>query len=133
MWSGLRYEVNDLRDFKHRLAEAIIWCTPLVSLEHPAQSLRSSALLSGSIYEDRVLLRFLDEPTARAISIEALLTRRAELLRLENRYPITIDAALAGGRLLLFYPDVNLADGAAYQESRGYLDIDNAPPWDSWV
>ncbi|MDD9966520.1 MAG: hypothetical protein OXR73_09865 [Myxococcales bacterium] len=30
-------------------------------------------------------------------------------------------------------PFDNLCDGAAEAESRGYLDVENAPPWDTWV
>jgi len=37
------------------------------------------------------------------------------------------------GRLLVYLPDDNLADGAAEVESKGFFDIDNTPPWDTWV
>jgi hypothetical protein len=37
------------------------------------------------------------------------------------------------GRLLLYYPYENLADGAAQQSSNGFFDADNVPPWDTWV
>ena len=37
------------------------------------------------------------------------------------------------GRLLAYYPDLNLCDGAAEVESSGYLDVENCPPWESWV
>lgn len=40
---------------------------------------------------------------------------------------------LHGGRLLIYFPDLELADGAAELESRGFLDVNNAPPWDTWV
>jgi hypothetical protein len=41
--------------------------------------------------------------------------------------------SLEGGRLLVYFPDRELADGAAEAESQGYLDVHNAPPWDTWV
>lgn len=41
--------------------------------------------------------------------------------------------SLTGGRLLVYFPDANLADGAAEVESRGFFDVDNAPPWDTWI
>ena len=40
---------------------------------------------------------------------------------------------LADGRLLLYSPDENLFDGAAMVASNGFFDVDNIPPWDTWV
>jgi len=40
---------------------------------------------------------------------------------------------LNGGRLLIYIPEENLADGAAKYTSRGFFDDDNVPPWDIWV
>src|SRR5262249_23318846 len=37
------------------------------------------------------------------------------------------------GRLAVFYPDMQLADGAAEAETEGFFDIHNTPPWDTWV
>lgn len=34
------------------------------------------------------------------------------------------------GRLLLYWPDQSLADGAAEYASIGFFDVDNTPPWD---
>jgi len=41
--------------------------------------------------------------------------------------------SLSGGRLLVYFPDDDLADGAAEVESEGFFDVHNAPPWDTWV
>jgi len=40
---------------------------------------------------------------------------------------------LADGRLLVYEPDMNLCDGAAELSSNGFFDVDNVPPWDTWV
>jgi hypothetical protein len=40
---------------------------------------------------------------------------------------------LAGGRLLIYEPDMNLAHGLEESETRGFVDIDNIPPWDTWI
>jgi hypothetical protein len=40
---------------------------------------------------------------------------------------------LCGGRLLAYFPDDNLADGIAEAESDGFFDVNNAPPYDTWV
>jgi hypothetical protein len=42
-------------------------------------------------------------------------------------------SGLAGGRLLAYFPDDELSDGAAEAETRGFFDVNNAPPWDTWV
>lgn len=38
-----------------------------------------------------------------------------------------------GGRFLLFAPEENLSDGAAEYASLGFFDVDNVPPWDTWI
>jgi len=37
------------------------------------------------------------------------------------------------GRLLIYFPDAQLSDGAAEAASEGFFDVHNAPPWGSWV
>ena len=70
---------------------------------------------------------------ARAQIVETLADKRAEQLRIEQRYPSTPLMDLGGGRLLLYAPDENLCDGAAQSSSKGFFDVDNIPPWDTWV
>jgi hypothetical protein len=40
---------------------------------------------------------------------------------------------LAGGRLLLSAPDYGFFDGAPEDASQGFIDVGDAPPWDTWV
>lgn len=40
---------------------------------------------------------------------------------------------LSGGRLLLYFPDEETADGVAELETSGFFDVHDAPPWDTWV
>jgi hypothetical protein len=35
--------------------------------------------------------------------------------------------------VLVYFPDDDLADGAAEVESEGFFDVHNAPPWDTWL
>jgi hypothetical protein len=37
------------------------------------------------------------------------------------------------GRLLVYFPDQELADGASEIESDGFFDLNDAPPWDTWI
>jgi hypothetical protein len=46
---------------------------------------------------------------------------------------MTENASLIGGRLLVYFPDADLADGAAEVQSRGFFDVHNVPPWDTWI
>jgi hypothetical protein len=46
---------------------------------------------------------------------------------------IRTNADLAGGDLLLYLPDQQLADGAAQQASGGFFDVHDVPAWDTWV
>jgi hypothetical protein len=44
------------------------------------------------------------------------------------------DVDLSGdGRLLIYEPDINLSHGLEEDETDGYVDVDNIPPWDTWV
>jgi len=53
-------------------------------------------------------------------------------LRIGTR-PQIVDDPLTAGQLLVYFPDAELADGAAEQETAGFFDVNNAPPWDTWV
>src|SRR5262249_55696081 len=47
--------------------------------------------------------------------------------------PQQVTATLGEGRLLIYYPDENLTDGAAPLASQRFFDDDNIPPWDIWL
>jgi len=66
--------------------------------------------------------------------VRSVVAKRSELLRsrLSTTLPYS-DAGSAEGRLLVYVPEENLADGAAEVESNWFFDTENAPPWDSWV
>jgi len=58
---------------------------------------------------------------------------RGEWLKQQRIKPLTKDRNLRQGRLLCYFPDANLADGAAEVASEGFFDINNIPPWDTWI
>lgn len=37
------------------------------------------------------------------------------------------------GRLLFYWPHENVADGASEYSSNGFFDVNDAPPWDTWM
>lgn len=107
---------QSLDPFWTSLSMTIDWCLPRIDARDPAGCLRASA-------------------SRPRLFTTSHLDTVSEALR--HRYPSplpTIPAGeLRGGRLLVYFPDQELADGAAEVESRGFLDVNNAPPWDAWV
>jgi hypothetical protein len=65
--------------------------------------------------------------------VEELSDKRAGLLRNRGAYPTRISSDLCGGKLLIYEPDDNVADGASQHQSKGHFDAEDAPPWDTWV
>ena len=65
--------------------------------------------------------------------VERLAEKRASLLREMNASLAAVSSYRAGGRLLIYEPDFNVADGASEYMSKGYFDERDAPPWDTWV
>ncbi len=65
--------------------------------------------------------------------VETVAEKRADELRRQQRYPPRFVNDLHEGRLLLYAPDENLCDGAAEYSSLGFFDVNNIPPWDTWI
>ena len=90
------------------------------------QQLRSEALRSFAQYlamsgADHVAI------------IDQVEEKRSRILRDSGRYSESRSSGLRSGRLLLYAPQDNLSDGAAEYASMGFFDVDNAPPWDTWI
>jgi hypothetical protein len=60
--------------------------------------------------------------------VQSVVEKRSEFFRNAE-----ISGGADTGRFLLYYPEENLADGAAVYPSMGFFDGDNVPPWDTWV
>jgi hypothetical protein len=71
--------------------------------------------------------------TAVEATVSAVGRARAALLLVEGAQPLPLISSLDGGRLVAYDPESNLADGCAATESSGFVDVDNAPPWDTWI
>ena len=110
----------DLAVFPMVLAETIEWCKDRASPSEPSDSLRSAELRPpvDSLFG------------LREATIQAVVEKRRSLIHgrgLLRAYD------LAGGRILLYEPENNLFDGAAMVASRDFFDVDNVPPWDTWL
>jgi hypothetical protein len=110
----------DLTTFPTVLGETIAWCSERVSLASPANSLRSSELQPPPG----------DELWLVETQIQSVIARRRRLLPARYSSPAR---SLAGGRLLVYEPGGNLCDGAAPLASDDFFDVDNTPPWDTWL
>lgn len=100
-----------------RLREAAAWCSTRLEKGPPHEVLRTKDFQPGVLDRSRF-------ETLASICLE----RQRQL---SSTVSGTTD--LPQGRLLLFYPDATLSDGAADAETNGYFDEDNIPPWDTWV
>jgi len=113
-----------MQPFWQRVAETIAWCLPRADPSDPRHSLRSEEITNDEIKDWDLeknyvgCMRWLSQ------------VRRSKL---ETTVPVAATPDLCDGRLVLFFPDQNLSDGAAEAESRGFFDLYNTPPWDAWV
>jgi hypothetical protein len=68
-----------------------------------------------------------------AAIVDQVAEARSHALRQSGKGSNSQSPDLCDGRLLLYAPEENLADGAAEYVSFGFFDVDNVPPWDAWV
>lgn len=109
-----------LREFKRRLAQTIFWCTTRPDTTNPESCFRTPGLRPSPFEDNRVYM--VDR-----------VVRAREAWGGEEMQNATIPNALGGGRLLIYFPNHNLCCGAAEQQTDGFFDVDNVPPWDTWV
>lgn len=64
-------------------------------------------------------------------AVDDVVVKRSRILKQE--WTSQHSTLAKGGRLLLYFPLENLADGAAQVNSAGFYDVDNVPPWDIWI
>lgn len=112
------------------LAETIQWCSLVIDERRLAASLRTRALWPAPIVGQTATDVFVHETLEQRDRIvrELVEARRKRL----KHWPLT-RGSRGGGRLALWCPDQSIADGSAELESRGYLDANDGPPWDTWV
>jgi len=119
MATGLN-NIHSQREFIKRLTEAIAWCRDVGSLSQPGTSLRTCKIAQADLTSQR-----------HQVSIVCL--ERSRRLSSSGKRDLSPVADLCGGRLLAYFPDDNLFCGTAEAESQGFFDVDNIPPYDTWV
>ena len=112
--------LGDTEPFTLRLAQAVHWCSRRANAKDPARSLRYDQLQPHTLEVDR------------AATVRAPVHQRTVHVP-RDLQPVSCVDDLRGGRLLAYFPDAELSDGAAELETAGFFDSFNAPPWDTWV
>jgi hypothetical protein len=128
--NSLRVKVNLLRlrrywkrrghlAAKNELLETQAWCAAKADLARPKDCFR----------DDRLRPRLL--PPSRRDAVDDV--RRSRRLYSDRQASADSETVIAGGRLIAYSPDANLACGTSEAETKGYFDVNNTPPWDTWV
>jgi hypothetical protein len=112
--------ISDQRRFTRRLAETISWCLGAGSLSQPSTSLRTCKRDPRDLYSQQH-------------QVFSVSPERSNRLASSGKRNLSSVTDLCGGRLLAYFPDDNLADGVAQAESEDFFDVDNIPPYDTWV
>jgi hypothetical protein len=107
---------TSLEPFRERLVETVAWCARRADAPDPRDSLRDPALAPRAL-----------EPDYFAAVSTVVHNRRSAL-----PHPFRPWVGKEG-RLMVYYPDAELSDGAAELESGGFFDVCNCPPWGTWV
>ncbi len=120
-WCAMRLSVNDL----HNSLRSIEFGTPPVPFDWaPSWDVTRSA-------SDWNQLRANED--SRRSWVDTLSDRRAKLLADAGGHPATASVNDTTHKFLVYLPGTNLSDGAAASVSNGYFDLENIPPWDTWL
>ena len=114
--------LGDTVPFEIRLAETIEWCQNRASADDPQKSLRSNALQPPLLYN-----------WSRRETVLQIVRGRGSYLSSQAILSVTSNKQLQGGKLLAYFPDADLNDGAAEVASNGFFNGYNEPAWDTWV
>ena len=117
------------------LSETVAWCLRR-SLQHDqfrSRELDPSALLKvPPLGESSIEVWLERKRDSYQSAINAINTNRSALVRDRNIKVAVPAMAESKGRLLLYEPLETVTDGASASSSRGFFDIEDAPPWDTW-
>jgi hypothetical protein len=120
--------VGDDVAFEVRLSQTIAWCAVYAEVKDPARSLRHDEL------NPRLLERNRSEVVRHALRTREQIARgRVRAIEIQSARAAVIADDVKGGRLLVYFPDAEIADGASEEASLGFLDVHDAPPIDTWV
>lgn len=109
--------ILDAKTLQRRLAETVAWCNSLTwPKDFRAPELQPNLFHQGP---DDLLC---DVGRSRQMQL------RYRHIPVTDGFPL-----LSCGRLLVYFPQANLSDGAAEIDSHGFFDVFYSPPFDTWV
>jgi hypothetical protein len=117
------------------LSETVAWCLPrpLQQDQFRSRELDPSALLRVPPFGESNIGVWLEKKRESYQSaVNAINANRSALVRDRNVKVAEPAVAESKGRLLLYEPLETVTDGASDSSSRGFFDIEDAPPWDTW-
>jgi hypothetical protein len=107
---------SSIQPFLGSVAMAAAWCGPRANPASPRSCLRTPDL------------------APRPLAADYFSAVRTVLHSRESRLGQPFGWPQAGeGRLMVYFPDADLCDGAAEAETGGWFDVYNTPPWDTWA
>jgi len=107
-----------------------------LSLEADADSLKPplASQLRSSASKPRSEIGYTQNENERKDLVISVVRSRSERLRSRGQETIpTVGDDQGKGRMLIYVPEENVADGASEAASSGFFDLYDAPPWDVWV
>ena len=110
---------DDIQTVLTRLRETIEWCSRLEPDDNPETALRTPAIYPYPF--------FADGPKE---IVKSVADKRRWRLQLKTSMPAT---SLANGRLLYYFAADNATDWFSGEMTKGFFDIDDTPPWDTWL
>jgi len=106
---------TELEDLRARLNETALWCARFATLSNIQACLRPSSIAPHPLSTNR--------------------WEAVDQVRHSRATDVGSPAADSppAGRLLLYFPDEEVWDGASEAASDGFFDVHDAPPWGTWV
>lgn len=142
-------------DVKRALAETILWCfmQPLTATSDDPDYLRNRDLLRrrefiqmnfdalaplshqlrSPLLKPSLEIGEAFDEAAREAAISSVIALRSKHLATEGSLDQERILSAARGRILLYQPAENVADGSSQAASLGFFDGNDAPPWDTWI
>jgi hypothetical protein len=117
------------------LSETVGWCLTR-SLQHDdfrSSELDPSTVLKVPRYSESSIEVWLEKKReSYQLAVDAINANRSALIRDLNIKVADHVVFESKGRILLYETLETVTDGASESSSRGFFDIEDAPPWDTW-
>lgn len=122
-------------DVLRALCETVAWCLSrsVQNCQLRSRELDPSDFLRVPTYDELGIGLWVEEKRASYKRATHAINKTRSILLRDTKIEIPdLAAAQSKGRLLLYWPMENVEDGAASAGSRGFFDIEDSPPWDTW-